>query len=184
MEWNRLDKFIAYIRYRKIDKYVPKGGVICDIGCGRHAEFLRRHSRTIKKGYGIDFRISSMKTGNIELFNNRERKCFPVNTESCDAVFMLAVLEHLDSPSEMLKNIKSILKDDGKLVLTTPTTPAKPILEFMAFKLHIMNEEEILEHKHYYNKKEILSLLKKNGFVDIHYKKFCFGVNSVATAIK
>ncbi len=56
--------------------------------------------------------------------------------------------------------------------------------EFHGFRLHIMNEEEILEHKHYYNKKEILSLLKKNGFVDIHYKKFCFGVNSVATAIK
>ena len=56
MEWNRLDKFIAYIRYRKIDKYVPKGGVICDIGCGRHAGLLRRHLVVLDLRLGLTSR--------------------------------------------------------------------------------------------------------------------------------
>lgn len=40
MEWNKLDQLIADIRYRKIDRYVPESGIVCDIGCGRNAAFL------------------------------------------------------------------------------------------------------------------------------------------------
>ena len=179
-----LDKFIAYIRYRKIDKYIPKGGIVCDIGCGRNAEFLRRHSSEIELGYGFDFRISDSSLGNIRLFNNKVMKQFPIEKDSCDAVFMIAVLEHLDNPLEMLSNIYNVLVPGGQVVLTTPTPLAKPILEFMAFKLHIINEEEILEHKHYYCKEELLDLLTKVGFLKCSYRKFCFGVNSIIIANK
>lgn len=179
-----LDKFIAYIRYRKIDKYIPQGGIVCDIGCGRNAEFLRRHSSEIELGYGFDFRISDSSLGNIRLFNNNGMKQFPIEKDSCDAVFMIAVLEHLDNPIEILDNMHKILVPGGQAILTTPTRLAKPILEFMAFKLHIINEEEILEHKHYYCKEEIFDLLKNVGFTDCYYRKFCFGVNSLIVARK
>lgn len=184
MEWNVLDRFIANIRYRKIDKYIPRGGVICDVGCGRDAKFLKRHSSEIKMGYGLDFRISDSSLDNIKLLNNKEMKQFPIETDSCDAVFMIAVLEHLDNPLEMLSNIHNILVPGGQVVLTTPTPLAKPILEFMAFKLHIINEEEILEHKHYYCKEEIFDLLTEVGFLKCSYRKFCFGVNSIIVAKK
>ena len=107
---------------------------------------------------------------------------FPIPDNTCDTVFMIALLEHLDDPLYMLEEIYRILNNNGTLVLTTPTRLAKPILEFMAFKLHIINEEEILEHKHYYSKIEILDLCKQAGFSDVHYKKFCFGVNSFSVA--
>lgn len=182
MEWNRLDKIIANIRYRKIDRYVPEFGVLCDIGCGRNADFLKRHAKKIKKGYGFDFRIQDSIIDNIEIYNNKGMNHFPIADNICDTVFMIALLEHLDDPLTMLEEIHRILNDNGTLVLTTPTRLAKPILEFMAFKLHIINEEEILEHKHYYSKIEILDLFKQTGFSDVYYKKFCFGVNSFAVA--
>ena len=56
----------------------------------------------------------------------------PFENESFDIVTMLAVLEHLSYPEDILKEINRILRKDGRLVLTVPSKIAKPILEFMA----------------------------------------------------
>ena len=50
---------------------------------------------------------------------------------------MLAVLEHLDHPIEIVKEIERILKPKGKLILTVPSRNSKPVLEFLAYKLKI-----------------------------------------------
>lgn len=183
-KWNILDKLIAKIRYLKISKYVIDNKVICDIGCGQNADFLKRFSTKIKKGYGLDFRIKDTAWNNIQLICNKDIQGIPLPDGSCDEVFMLAVLEHLDEPEKMICEMNRILKKDGFAVMTTPTRLAKPVLEFMAFKLHIINEDEILEHKHYYNKDECISLLEKNGFSNIKYSVFTFGMNSVIVAEK
>lgn len=183
-EWNKLDKFIANIRYKTIERYIPRGGVIADIGCGREAAFLKQCSPLIKRGYGFDFRITNKVIKNLKLINNKNSEQLDIKSSSCDAVFMLAVLEHLDDPKKILDEIYRILKPGGMLCLTTPTPIARPILECMAFKLHIMNEEEILEHKHYYISSEIYELVRNCGFANYKYKKFCFGVNSMVLAEK
>ena len=41
---------------------------------------------------------------------------------------MNALLEHLDSPEELLLNALDILKNDGKLIMTTPTPILNPYL--------------------------------------------------------
>ena len=64
-------------------------------------------------------------------------------------------------------------------MLTTPTRMAKPILEFMAFQLHIINEDEILEHQHYYSKRDIVMLGKKLGMELVKYSYFEMGLNSI-----
>ena len=182
-DWNSLDRFIAWLRYRAIDRYVPEGGVMCDIGCGREAVFLKRHSTKIKVGYGFDFRQTDHTDGNINLWNNKDMDGLSVLPDnSCDAVFLIAVLEHLDDPNAVFSEALRVLKSGGRFVLTTPTKIAKPILETMAFRLHIINEDEIREHKHYYNKTEIKELYKKNGFSNYTYKLYMGGVNSLAIA--
>lgn len=183
-EWNLLDRLIGKIRYHAVDKYVPDGGVICDIGCGQNADFLRRNEHRFKKGYGFDFRIEDAVVRNITTKNNRGTNRIDLPDDTCDTVFLLAVLEHLDEPCPMLREIHRVLKPGGKLVLTTPTRFAKPILEFMAFNIHIINEEEIREHKHYYNKAEILALLEQTRYKNGSCKWFCLGVNSIAAAEK
>ena len=61
----------------------------------------------------------------------------------------------------------------------------KPVLELMAFKLHIMNEAEILDHKHYYTGEEIREICRVCGLdVGNSYRKFWFGMNSIACAKK
>jgi hypothetical protein len=53
----------------------------------------------------------------------------------------------------------------------------------MAYKLHIINEMEIKEHKHYYSYQDIKKLvdtLNKHYSVKLcKYKKFELGINSI-----
>ncbi len=183
-EWNSIDRKIAKIRYRTIKKYIPQSGVIADIGCGQEAAFLKYCAPQIKKGYGFDFRIQNYKTENLTLINNRHSQGLELKSGCCDTVFMLAVLEHLDNPENLIQEANRILKPGGTLVLTTPTIMAKPVLECMAFQLHLINVDEILEHKHYYVNQEIGALLKQCGFSKYKYQKFLFGMNSLAVAVK
>lgn len=89
----------------------------------------------------------------------------------------------MDEPEELLLDALRLLKVNGNLVMTTPTPISKPILEFMAYKLHIINEVEIREHKHYYSKENILNLintLNKTYNVKLHeYKTFELKLNSL-----
>jgi hypothetical protein len=56
----------------------------------------------------------------------------------------------------------------------------------MAFKLGMISNQEIKDHKKYYNEKELKDLLVTSGFkskkIEIRY--FSFGLNTAATAIK
>lgn len=178
--WNALDKFIGTIRYAHVSNYIRSGASVVDIGCGRDAKFLMCNKDIIKGGIGMDFRVKEEKPApNIKLINNQNMKTFPIEDNKIDTVFLNAVLEHLEEPVDMLLECKRILKNEGEIVMTTPTRMAKPILEFMAFRLHIINEEEILEHKHYWTKKDIHMLSKKLDMSLIKYGYFEMGLNSL-----
>ena len=182
-KWNILDKIIAKFRYNVVDKYVLDDTSIVDIGCGQEGKFLLRHKNKIKKGYGFDFKIKDHKIDNISFINNSKFNKLPLDKESIDSVFLNAVLEHLTKPEELLLESLRILKKGGNIIMTTPTPMSKPVLEFLAYKLHIINEAEIREHVHYYSKKDIIDLvekLNKNYKVELEkYKKFEIGFNSV-----
>ena len=83
----------------------------------------------------------------------------PFPNESFEVVTMLAVLEHLHHPHAMLQEIARVLKPSGALVLTVPSHAAKPVLEFLAFRLKIVSEAEIADHKRYYNKRDLRELV-------------------------
>ncbi len=183
-DWNALDKFIAWIRYRQLDKFVKEGFRVADVGCGRKGALLYRYKNKIKYGLGFDFRQHDHEDGNLKFVNNKGWADLSFEGHAFDLVFLIATLEHLDDANKMFLDIRNICDEGGIFVMTTPTIIAKPILEFMAFKLHIINEAEILEHKHYYNKEEIKKLYEANGFTMLKYKKFCFGMNSLAVGEK
>lgn len=182
-DWNILDKFIATIRYFQVDKYIKENGYIVDIGCGQEGTFLLRHKDRIAQGYGLDYKIQNHKVGNIVFINNHNTKELPILKSSIDVVFLNAVLEHLLNPKDVLLEALALLKKGGKIVLTTPTPFAKPVLELMAYKLHIINEAEIREHVHYYSYKDIKALVanlnKSYQLKLIKYKTFEIGLNSL-----
>jgi len=181
-----LDKFIRYLRFRKVIRYIPKDSVVCDIGCGENANFLKSIRASIKYGIGVDKDVRDHKNSKLELKKLKLSNKLPLNSGTCDVVTMLAVLEHLQNPQEILNESFRILKAGGKLILTTPTPLAKPILEFLAFKLHLINKKQISDHKNYFWPNDIKKMLVQAGFKEENFKTsfFEFFLNSLIIAQK
>lgn len=177
-DWNWLDKTIAKMRYSKIDRYIPNGGIVLDIGCGREGDFLYRHKSKIKAGIGVDLRQYNHEDGNLQFFCNLNMEKLPIDDNYCDIIFMIAVLEHLSEPHKIIEECSRILKERGRIIITTPTPRAKRVLEFLAFKLNIISQEEIKEHVHYWNKFDIESFFSQYGFIVESYNRFWLGMNS------
>ena len=186
-EWSILEKCLGYLRYVQIRPYVisaPKP-VCVDIGCGFYGDFLKSISSRIKMGYGFDIRGHNERYGNVRIINNSSfNGRIPLRDNSADRVFMLAVLEHLPMDNKLLEEGIRVLKPGGLLILTTPTPKAKPVLEFLSYKLHLISEASIREHKHYYKKREIGHRLMQNGCNILAYREFQFGFNQLAVGIK
>lgn len=92
---------------------------------------------------------------------------------------MLAVIEHLSYPDSMLEEIERVLVPNGILLMTAPSHLAKPVLEFLAYKLKIIDELEIRDHKRYYNKRDFIdSISKISSFKLLEHKYFQCGMNN------
>lgn len=150
----RLEKFLQDYRFNKVKKYLI--GDVLDFG-GNEGE--------LKKFVKGDYTI--VNYDHTPMFN-----------KTFDTIVLLAVLEHIEvaEVSEIFKKFKYCLRNDGAIFLTTPTPAAKPVLEILAF-LRILDKENIEEHKHYWNKKDLFKLAQDIGFNIAEYKKFQFGFN-------
>src|SRR3989344_7018203 len=71
-----------------------------------------------------------------------------------DTIIMLEVLEHLEDDAGTLKIIHSMLKNNGKLIISVPNKHL----------LHILNPVRYTQHKRHYSMQEIESILVKTGF--------------------
>ena len=151
-DWPFFEKILASLRYLKIRKYIDSvSHPICvDIGCGFHGGFLRRIENRIGGGYGFDIRANEAKYGKIRIINNSKyHGRVPLKNEKADYVFMLAVLEHLPVDTPLLSEAVRVLKRNGYFIVTTPAPAAKPVLEFLSFRLHLVSEESINSGRHF-----------------------------------
>lgn len=185
--WPLFEKMLGYLRYSKIKKYIkaPQKPICVDIGCGFNGRFLFSIASDIEAGYGFDLRANDITSGNICITNNSKYNGnLPLADNSVDRVFLLAVIEHLERDNQLLPEASRILKPGGLIIITTPTPMAKPILEFLSYKLHLISEESIREHKHYYTRQELVECLNKNNCTCFKYRKFQFGMNEMIIGIR
>lgn len=180
------DRFIRCLRFRKIIKQIPKNSIVCDLGCGRDFRFLKTIAHLTKYGIGFDKAIKNSKDAKIELRKRCLLKTIPLKDSSVGVVTMLAVLEHLNYPQAILRECCRVLKKGGKLIISTPTPLAKPVLELLAFKLKLIDEKEIREHKNYFSAEDLKRMLEKAGFKQKNTKVSPFEcrLNNLAIAKK
>lgn len=152
-----LERLLQRMRFRKVLPYLK--GEVVDFG-GNHGE-LSKHV--------------------IGTYHNINRDHSTLHTLRADTIVMLAVLEHLDpaTVTACFHTFKAILRPGGRLIITTPTHIAKPILDTLAF-LHLLDPENIAEHKHYWNAVEMHTLAQASGFTVTHYNTFQLGFNQLA----
>lgn len=179
-----LEKFLSWLRFRKIDKYIKPESVLLDLGCGFKGNFLKSVENKIARGVGLDISVEkNLYSAKLKLIEHNLNNPLSFLENEFDTFVFLANLEHLDEPKQVLAEIYRVLKPKGKLLLTAPSVYAKPVLEFLA-TIGFVSRQEIKDHKNYFNKKILLDLSRKSGFSFVQHKYFQMGMNNFLIAIK
>lgn len=186
-DFNAIDLFICRWRSRAVRRLVPRNATVLDFGCGHQAMFLRSIQRDIKNGIGIDYDATPERPApNLEVRQFRFEDRFDFPDASFDVVSILAVLEHipLDQVDALFREFSRILVPGGRILVTTPTPAAKPVLEFLAFRLKIISAAEIADHRHYYTEADLRDLAARHGLSCPEYRPFLWGFNCCAAMQK
>ncbi len=103
-----------------IDRYVQGQTKILDIGCG-HNDFLKPVYSKTPHTYGIDPDASALQKNRIikHKFTGHAEK-IPVENNLFDLVVSAWVLEHLENPQRVFREIHRVLKPGGHVIFLTP----------------------------------------------------------------
>lgn len=180
-----LEPLLRWMRLRRVMHHIPNDSILLDVGCGRAAAFLKAISPYIRQGIGVDFKVENTRFNNIETTQLRLENYLPFEDSSFNVVTMLAVLEHIDDDQQILKEIHRVLVPGGKLIVTVPSIWAKPVLEFLAYNLKIVSEDEVRDHKRYYTCQKLeQTFTQVPGFEEFHHNYFQLGMNNFCTVVK
>jgi SAM-dependent methyltransferase len=103
--------------YRGILEYAPLiTGKTLDVGCGQ-----RPYENLIPSAKYIGLEIdtpTARKINKADVYYDGRR--FPFEDKCFDSVLVNQVFEHVFNPSEFLKEVNRVLKNNGRLLLTVP----------------------------------------------------------------
>ena len=179
---------------KNLAESIPKSGSVLDVGCGNGIISLQLG----KEGYavhGID--MSDKSIGNAKQKNPFTNVTFSVmdaetmraSGQRYDAIVCSEVLEHLNQPGALLKQLLEILNDNGILLVTVPNGkgPRESLVTKPFLKLRkknnwawrsviqvkkalgysgttIQSDADNLDHIQFFTKTELERLSKDNGF--------------------
>lgn len=183
-----LEPLARLFRFRKGISQIEKRHsiIVVDLGCGPDTPFYyyaEQKGIKIKKYVGIDPLLSKKaiqlhnKNKKVTLIKDSLKKRIPFPSLQADYVVAFATLEHFDNPKGILNDGIRILKNGGKIILTTPTFRAKPLLEFLQ-KIKLLSTREIHEHKHYFDRNSLLKMVKSKK-TKVSHRYFEMGLNNL-----
>jgi len=136
--------------------------LILDVGCAT-GEYCQRLTKVGFRCVGVDINseyVAKAREKDVEAYV-MDVKCLKFPDKSFDTVLLFEVLEHVDSPSEILNEAKRVARKN--ILITTPNCT-----EFSTLKKHGLTYEHMLEEDHvnFFTKKDLEELLSN------HFKKF------------
>lgn len=139
-----------------------EGQKLLDVGCG-HGDFTYNFKKLKLNVTGLDISNPNsdfLKDINIK-YSNFETEAFPFEDESVDIVFSKSVIEHLNNPTNFLKEIHRVLKKEGIIIIMAPDWVSQMKIYY-----------DDWTHKTPYTTKSMNDVLKMFGFKNIKTELF------------
>jgi SAM-dependent methyltransferase len=134
-------------------------GLCLDIG------FAQKPNIFLKNPIGVDIQKVPKPENYKEVFAvNLNKEKLPFEKKLFDTVIAGDVIEHVENPSHLLREINRVLKEDGKLVLSTPHANHWWTIIHNWFLRSFVNDPDVGEHLHNWTVLDMIRLLKINGF--------------------
>jgi SAM-dependent methyltransferase len=185
-----LDKIGRKLSNQKATKAFRSHTINCaaDIGCGYDARLGRSLFARADVLHLVDSAVHRTEGTTHEVIHEGTipEILDQIMNESIDAILLNNVLEHIENPDLILNVLYQKLNHGGVLFINVPTWRGKSFLEMAAFKLKLAPEEEMNDHKFYYELETLWPLLRSAQFLpqNIKCKKHKFGLNLYAVCRK
>lgn len=162
-----------WLRTQRIKAVLPYlQGNVLDFGCGSGA--LAGH---IPYSFylGVDIDEFSLQKAQLQFPRHRFVSDLQSIDEKFDSVVSLAVIEHVNDPSDFLRRLARCLNKStqSKLILTTPHPSAEWIHNFGA-KFGIFSKHANEEHEDLLDREKLYQAGKKADLNLVFYRRFCF----------
>ncbi len=171
-----LDSFLEYLRFTKVEPYIPIGARLLDVGTG-DGNFLRYLNGHLQAAVGIDSHLTqTVKFGTCCLIPGYFPYDFEADT-TFDVITMMAVAEHI--PMEIFPKVADAcwkyLKPDGQVIITVQHPRVEKLLDLLK-ALRIVEGFSI--HEHYGFNPECLPNIF-NRWKLIKWERWGFGCNNL-----
>ena len=94
-------------------------GTLLDLGCGMKP-YQRVFGSRVSRWIGLDVEVTPSGRSAADVFGSALQ--IPFGSATFDSVLSTQVLEHVTSPSQLLAEVRRVLRPGGHLVLTAPQT--------------------------------------------------------------
>jgi 2-polyprenyl-3-methyl-5-hydroxy-6-metoxy-1,4-benzoquinol methylase len=145
-ELKALDRYLQRARIARARPFIRDGDVVVDVGCA-DGTLLDRLGDAIARGYGVDPTLEEEReAGRYTLYPGRFPEALPRDLE-CDAIVMLAVLEHVPAASQpaLAEACHTMLRPGGRVIVTVPSPRVDDILAVLS-RLRLIKGMSLEEH--------------------------------------
>lgn len=155
-------KQVFQVERDAIDKFLPEKGIGIEIGAGTgiFAEAITREDRTVicldvSKG----MLRQAKKRGLLAIMGDAIR--LPLRAESLDFAYLVTIIEFLDTPVEVLNEIKYPMRREGDLIAVTINRESKWGSYYQKLK---RENAPLMSYARFYTPDEVREMFVKAGW--------------------
>ena len=140
---------------------------ILDLGCGGGYIACNIASKWNCKILAVDISESAIRIAKTKNRNERinyqlgDARYTDLSGHRFDAVLLIGVLEHIDDASRVLRRVGELLKENGKLLISSSNRYSIFFLQYQLYQLLGLWKYGYTKH---YSRMEIQNLLKRHSF--------------------